>query len=248
MAKPYPQRPRRPAKLAEWVARQIARDIAARRLAAGTKLPSEPEVVETFGVSRASVREAFRLLEDHGLITVRTGPGGGPQVSEITPTAFGRSATFAFEALGCTLRELAEVRLAIDPVQVRVAAEAQWPPGLARIKEWIAGDSDSSVDGANWLDRENDFHEALISATGNRILDLWAASVHRLYTDRVFLHGTYEERDETPMKHHHVDIGEAILRKDGNAAEEAMREHSMYVLEYARRQYPDLLEETLQWE
>ena len=73
---------RRAVKVAESVAREILHDIADRQLPPGATLPSEAEMVETFNVARASLREALRILEVYGLIRIKPGPGGGPVVAD----------------------------------------------------------------------------------------------------------------------------------------------------------------------
>jgi DNA-binding GntR family transcriptional regulator len=64
-------------KLAELIAEQIQDDIAAGRLRAGDSLPSETAIMTSFGASRPRVREALRILESDGLISVRRGSKGG---------------------------------------------------------------------------------------------------------------------------------------------------------------------------
>src|SRR5687767_1624471 len=60
--------PRRTVKASERVALEIVRAIVAQGLRTGDRLPLEAEMVEQYGVSRASLREALRLLEVQGLI------------------------------------------------------------------------------------------------------------------------------------------------------------------------------------
>jgi DNA-binding FadR family transcriptional regulator len=64
-------------KIAELIAEQIQDDIAAGRLRAGDSLPSETAIMTSYGASRPPVREAIRILESDGLISVRRGSRGG---------------------------------------------------------------------------------------------------------------------------------------------------------------------------
>ena len=70
-------------KIAQMIADQIHHEIAEGRLQAGDSLPSEAAIMTSFGASRPPVREALRILESEGLITVRRGARGG--VSVIRP-------------------------------------------------------------------------------------------------------------------------------------------------------------------
>src|SRR5215207_8453406 len=92
----------RPLKTAETVARDIVRDIVARELRPGDRLPSEGAMLEEYGVSRESLREALRLLEVHGLITIRRGPGGGPSVGQVEPANLSRMSTLFYHLAGAT--------------------------------------------------------------------------------------------------------------------------------------------------
>jgi GntR family transcriptional repressor for pyruvate dehydrogenase complex len=64
------------------VTRQIEEAILSRQLKAGDRLPSERELQETFRVSRGTLREALRVLEQKGLVTIKTGAKGGAVVRE----------------------------------------------------------------------------------------------------------------------------------------------------------------------
>jgi DNA-binding transcriptional regulator YhcF (GntR family) len=64
----------RPMKMSDQVAGQIRRMIARGELVDGDWLPPEAELIERFGVSRPTLREAFRLLEGDSLVTIRRGP------------------------------------------------------------------------------------------------------------------------------------------------------------------------------
>ena len=74
-----------------WCNIYCVQDISERGLAAGDMLASEAEMQAQYGVARASLREALRILEVHGIITLRPGSNGGPVVCEVGPTEFGRT-------------------------------------------------------------------------------------------------------------------------------------------------------------
>ncbi len=72
--------PFRVPKTAELVARHIRSQIVRSELQLDDALPSESSLMEQFSISRPTVREAFRILESEGLITVRRGARGGARV------------------------------------------------------------------------------------------------------------------------------------------------------------------------
>jgi len=74
-------------KTSERIAATIVADIAAQGLVPGDRLPNEAAMIERFQLGRGSVREALRILEVHGIIQLRSGPGGGPVVAAVRPPA-----------------------------------------------------------------------------------------------------------------------------------------------------------------
>ena len=112
----------RSGKISETIARDILDDIVVRKLPPGTMLASEAVMLDRYGVGRASLREALRILEIHGLIKIKPGPRGGPVVAEVTSSDLGRSATFYFHAVGATFADLLGARLAIEPLMAGLAA------------------------------------------------------------------------------------------------------------------------------
>lgn len=53
-------------------------------MVAGDRLPNETEMIETFGMSKGTIREAMRILEAQGLVETKTGPGGGSFIKQVS--------------------------------------------------------------------------------------------------------------------------------------------------------------------
>src|SRR6185312_1048128 len=96
-------------KTSEVVAFAVARDIVEHGLRCGDRLPLEAEMVDHYGVSRESLREALRLLEAQGIVTIRRGPGGGPVVGKASSMNLARTMTLYFQLAGATYDELLAV-------------------------------------------------------------------------------------------------------------------------------------------
>ena len=95
---------KRGAKVAEALAQEIVHEIVSRKLRPGTLLSSEAQMLEDYGVGRGSLREALRILEVHGLITMKPGRNGGPMVIEVRTRDYGRMSTLFFHLGGVTFR------------------------------------------------------------------------------------------------------------------------------------------------
>ena len=105
---------RRTLKRSEQVARDILRLTRVRGIAPGSSLPTEASMIAQYGTSRGTLREALRILEVYGLITIKPGRTGGPRLAEVDASDFGRSATFYYASSGATLRDLADSRLIVE--------------------------------------------------------------------------------------------------------------------------------------
>ena len=110
-------------KAAEIIARKIKRRIVRRELKEGELLPPEVKLMEEFGVSRPTIREAYRILETQNLVSVTRGARGGavvhrPDVSLITSHTL---LALAWEK--STVKDVYQTRMTVEPVVVRRVAE-----------------------------------------------------------------------------------------------------------------------------
>ena len=109
-------------KTSEVVAFAVVRDIVEHGLHSGDRLPLEAEMVEQYGVSRESLREALRLLEAQGIVSIRRGPGGGPVVGRASSMNLARTMTLYFQLAGATYEELLEAWRMLEPLAAELAA------------------------------------------------------------------------------------------------------------------------------
>jgi DNA-binding FadR family transcriptional regulator len=232
-------------KVASIVARAIVRTIVDEELQAGATLEPEAVMLERFGVSRASLREALRILETQGLISIKPGPGGGPSVAPVDSAAFARMSTLFFQVLRVRFREVVEARLIIEPVMASLAA-ARHDPELEDELMAIVRKGDEAQDEAEWLAASDEFHGMVLSMSGNPLLNLVGKALKDIYTDRVagLLFPTSERNHVRDV---HAKIAKAIVKGDARVAERLMREH---MVEYARNveeRHPGLLDEIVDW-
>jgi GntR family transcriptional regulator, transcriptional repressor for pyruvate dehydrogenase complex len=241
-----PAGPRAP-KTAERVARDLVRDIVAEGLRPGDVLPSEAALLERYGVGRPTLREAVRILEVQELVWVKPGPGGGPVVGEISPAAFGRTASLFFRLGGVTFRELLAARLVLEPLCARVAARTQDPDGLARLQAAMAqGRAADLTDDDEYLASSTAFHSALTGASGNGVLDLVAEGVMSIYERRIPA-GVAPVSQRQAIIAEHQRITDAIVAGDAPEAERLVAVHVEDITSMVERTLPDLLDTVLDW-
>jgi len=102
---------------------QIRNAIIKGRFSPGEKLRSEKELMEEFGVSKATLREALRTLEFLGLIEIRKGAKGGVFVSEVDMKVTQQSLINFLHFKNVSVYHLSEIRKVLEPYAAKTAAE-----------------------------------------------------------------------------------------------------------------------------
>lgn len=234
-------------KVSEVVAQRIVEDIVARQLNPGDKLPAESLMLKIYRVSRASLREALRILEVNGLISIRPGPGGGPLVRGVSTRDFGRMAALYFEMQHATIAELVAARLVIEPVMARLAAERREPEHMATLSRFLTRARNVALDSeASYASNITEFHDVVLRSSGNRILDIYGGALKHMLSDRVVgraFTGAMAHRARAD----HEAVGAAILKGDAKSAERLMRKHMEHFQQNYRERYPALLKEIVSW-
>ena len=233
-------------KVASRVARDIVRDIAQRGLQPGTPLDLESQMLDYYGVSRASLREALRILEVHGLITIRPGPGGGPFVAGADSVDFGRMSTLFFQVMGVTLGAVLEARLILEPVMAALAAERKDQPLNDELLEIIEAHRGTQFEDGQWLEVTARFHATVCRMSGNPLLDLLASSLKDIYTTRVArLAFSSEDRDNVITTHE--QIARAIADGEPSTAQQLMLDHMRILATNAAERNPGIMDEIIDW-
>ena len=238
---------RRTTKVAESVAREILHDIADRKLPPGAKLPSEAEMAETLNVARASLREALRILEIHGMITIKPGPGGGPMVAAISSEDLGKTLTFFLQASGTTFREVMQARLLLEPIMAHQAAERGDEEVRTALREGIERSRQVLDQGDDqYLAVATDFHGLVSGASGNGVLDLLTRALKDIYVARV-RSVVYQPDERAKLLHDHEVVADAIIAGDGEQAEKLMREHMEEYVAVMEERFTGFMDEEIDW-
>jgi DNA-binding FadR family transcriptional regulator len=165
-------RPIRVPKTAEIVADHIRRRIIRGELREGDFLPPEGQLMATLGISRPTLREAFRVLETERLISIVRGSRSGAQVHLPRVEGVSRYAGFVLQAQGTTIHDIYEARLAIEPFVARRLAELR-PEGATDRLRAEADRLTQLVEEQRYVDFMiglAGFHRLLVEVSGNRTL------------------------------------------------------------------------------
>lgn len=171
-------------KAAAQIADRIRGQIVRGEIPPGEMLQSEKHMVVELGVSRPTLREAFRILESEGLITVLTGARGGPQVRLPDLGVASRHIGLYLQTQGATLQDLMEAREEFEACCVRLLTQRCTREGLDQFKEcvgeqrrlWDAG-IETSADFARWVSLTGEWHDLIARHCGNKTLEAQAKSL-----------------------------------------------------------------------
>jgi DNA-binding FadR family transcriptional regulator len=213
-----------PGKMAEAVAKVLRDHIEAAGWPVGEVLGSETELIDRLQVSRAILREAVRILEYHGAVKTKRGPGGGIVVCAPDSGTIVRSARIFLEYEGVTPINLSEARSVIEVAAAGLAAQRGAPDLEARLvqaleREGRSGDAAVSFGG---------LHHTIAEATGNRLLPLFVDVMGGLVPPHLkaeWQSPSGRARLSAEVHRTHQRLVRAILEGNPDEAARRMRRH-----------------------
>lgn len=215
---------------ADQIAAQLRKALVNGSLRPGDRLEAEPELAGKFGVSRATVREAIKVLRTQGMLHTSRGAKGGHFV--VTPRtrdlAESVSETFGlwFEAGDVSLAEVDEARAVVERACVRLAAMRRTAEDVEVMSAILDGQADPSITLAQFLDHDTGFHSAIAAAARNRLLELPMTAIHMV---RPRTNQLLRKHDRPAVITQHRRILQAIEKGDPEAAENALEAHIGYL-------------------
>lgn len=232
----------RTVKASERVAQEIVRDIVLRGLQTGDRLPLEAAMVVEYGVSRTSLREALRLLEVQGLISLKPGPGGGPVVGTVEPAHLARTAALYFHLGGATYADVMRTQVLMESTCARLAAMN--PAREAEMQPWFEQTMPDDV--PEYRDLTTGFHGAVYRLADNPVLSLLTQAATHIVTQHVITTMDPVELRGTII-HEHADLARLIAGGDAEKAERQMAEHFQRQHDQFAARWPARLRENIQW-
>jgi GntR family transcriptional regulator, transcriptional repressor for pyruvate dehydrogenase complex len=234
-----------PRKLSALVADKILDRILRNGLKPGARLPPEAEMRQQLGVGRGTVREALRLLEAQGLITVRSGPQGGPVVEELDIEYMTRLLLLLLIFWEATLRDVYEVREVLDPLVAGLAAQHASDEQIEELRESVKSLRATNHNEEGIVAENQLFHQLLGEASGNPVLEALIGAITRIFDGYTMSTGKYGPKEARRMADFHDAIAEAVATGDTSSAQEAARNHIHDAVKFFERRHRGLLDEPL---
>lgn len=223
-------------RLADVVADRLRSRILSGELPDGSMLPTQNELLEEFRVSPPSVREALRILEAEGLVTVQRGKFGGAVVHEPRSDKAAYMLAMVLERKRTALDDVSRAIGRLEPSCAAACAErpdreTAVLPGLeAAIEDAAASLDDPEL----FAHAARTFHERLVASCGNETLILIVGAVETIWSGQVRAQSDQGDRslavipdrgDREQALDEHRALCEAIRAGDAGLAERLDREH-----------------------
>jgi GntR family transcriptional regulator, transcriptional repressor for pyruvate dehydrogenase complex len=217
----------------EHVAIQIRHHIQRERMEPGHFLGREDDLAAEFGVSRATLREALKLLGSGNLIRASKGPGGGIFVANTAEQGMSRSVSDSIAAMletgTVSLEELLDARLLLEVPLAGLAAVQAGEDAIGQLNEAVA----SAAEDGDVEEAEARIHQIIASAAGNRVVEAltgWVREVAQPALAEVV--GGAVVRSAVVEQHR--ALAAAIEKGDSARAERAMKDHLLYLRDVLR--------------
>ena len=198
-------------KAAQRVAERIRSAIRSGELRDGDRLPPERVLIEQFGYSRAIVREALRMLEEEGLISLHAGRNGGAVIRKPGTERLVNAFDMLLRLQMTTQEDFYEARRLLEPLLIRLAIERATDDDIAALRRCLEPPHD----------RHNRFHRTLSEAAHNNVL----AVVINMIMELCLRQTKTGEFEPEHLKEVHRAIIDALEARDLHTATDRIIEH-----------------------
>ena len=212
-------------KTYEYVFNYFSEQILSGELKMNDKIPPEREIAEKLGVSRNSVREVMHMLEISGLIECLQGSGNYIRCD--TNEYMMRTANMVMALLDIDYTEIFYLRKGYESVALERAMEEALPEELEQMHK-ILLKMDETVGIKESADMDTQFHNILLQASHNRLLNLYASMLSNLmdqfikdFRSRIL----FDKRRADILRRSHWGIYNSLVEKDLKAGQEAVKRH-----------------------
>lgn len=229
-----------PAKMPERVTQALLELIRGGTYPVKSRLPSEIEMSQAFGVSRTVIREAVSRLKSEGLVESRQ--GSGLFVREASPDTPFRIDPGVVDSIQ-TVLQVAELRRGLESEIAALAAERANKLQTAEIRACLKAIDSDVATGKNGVDADMEFHRSIARATGNPHFIALLDFLGQFLKGAMTTSRTWEARaasTRNQVRAEHQALVDAIAGKDPEAARLAARRHMEMAAHRIRSADPSL--------
>lgn len=217
---------------ADKIIKQIRNLIISGQLKPGDRLPSERNLAEKLGVSRAYVRDAIRKLEIYGIL--KTLPQSGTLVAGIGLNALEGLITDVLKLEESDFTSLVETRVILETNAAKLAAERRTDDDIVELKKAIEVYKQKVKDKESSVEADLMFHLKIAEASKNSVLKSLMLIIIPDIVHNYVKYKVCDEQTEFKAYDEHQKILEFIIKKDSESAGKMMQNHMKDVIEFSR--------------
>jgi GntR family transcriptional regulator, transcriptional repressor for pyruvate dehydrogenase complex len=212
-------------KASDVLAGELRERILNGDLAEGASLPAERELVKQTQMSRATVREALRILEVQNLVRVKAGRAGGAFVQRPTTKSMANSVSMLIRGRRIKLIDLMETREALEPFCAELAARNRTNDDLAVLDVANEAIADPDADLEHFLRSNLEWHVGVAAASHNELLIGFMIALSEAIYAGTADEGFVDSEVRAVTINAHRLITTAIREQDAETARRRMRKH-----------------------
>lgn len=213
-------------RASDLLADELRSTILEGGLRGSTRLPSQQELMRQTGLGRSTVREALKMLEAEGLVTLQTGRSGGPRVRTLEVDDVVQTMRVFVQGQRIDLRMLLETRQAVEPFGAASAARRATPEELDELDHLHAGLVESRADPEAFLDANVRWHLAVVRASHNPLLVAFETAIAEIvHAGMTATETRLEAQTVEDTIAAHAKVLEKIRLRDEDGAARAMTRH-----------------------
>jgi GntR family transcriptional repressor for pyruvate dehydrogenase complex len=211
-------------KVFQDVVEQIQDAILDGRLKTGDTLPSERQLKEIFNISRGTLREALRVLEQKGLIEIKLGVGGGSVVKDVNAEQVSESLALLIRSQKISLDHLAEFREDVEGIVAAHAAERSTAADILQLTELLNEAHKCITDGVSkrdaFIEIDKQIHMTLARVAENPI---YISVLHSVHDNIHRYYDQYLSMEERELRENYQDLCDLVSAVEKGQADNARR-------------------------
>ena len=222
-------------KVFQDVVEQIQEAIFDGRLETGQTLPAERELKGMFNISRGTLREALRVLEQKGLIEIKLGVGGGSIVKAVDIEQISESLGLLIRSQKVSLNHLAQFREDVESIIAAHAAQWHRPQDITKLKKLLTKARECVEKGRSrrdaFINIDKQIHMAMAEITGNPI---YISVLHSIHENIHRYYDRFLSMDKPELEENYQDLCNIIEAIENGLVEQARELAQHHVARFNR--------------
>ncbi len=187
-----------PLRAYQLVLSQLEEAIISGKYASGEKLPPERELIDVFGTSRRTLREAFRVLEQKGLIEIKIGAKGGTFITNRIQKRMSETLSLLIRKESVANKDISQFRAALEGEAASLATQSVSKLDLKRLEQCYKKVETflkvDPIDIDDFVQKELDLHQMVADLSGNALYGPIVRTIHDVVLYNAFVQDMIDKK------------------------------------------------------